>query len=99
GEQTSPTQPFPSKPPAFDRQGVSIDDLIDFTPELRAAALDIAKRYVIGPVFTPPSIKGTGPTDTRGTIQLPGSVGGADWQGAALDPDGGISDLQSTPGP
>ncbi len=89
GEQTSPTQPFPTKPPAFDRQGVSHDDLIDFTPELRAAALDIVKRYVIGPVFTPPSIKGNGPTDTRGTIQLPGSVGGADWQGAAFDPETG----------
>ena len=89
GEQTSPTQPFPTRPPAFDRQGVSVDDLIDFTPELRAAALDIVKHYVIGPLFTPPSIKGSGPNDTKGTIQLPGSVGGADWQGAAFDPETG----------
>jgi quinoprotein glucose dehydrogenase len=99
GEQTSPTQPFPTKPPPFERQGISVDDLIDFTPELRAAALDIVKRYVIGPVFTPPSIKGPGPGDTKGTIQLPGSVGGADWQGAAFDPDTGILYVESITGP
>ncbi|PWT84319.1 MAG: pyrroloquinoline quinone-dependent dehydrogenase [Blastocatellia bacterium] len=99
GEQTSPTQPFPTKPPPFERQGVTVDDLIDFTPELRAAALDIVKRYVIGPVFTPPSIKGSGPNDTKGTIQLPGSVGGADWQGAAFDPETGILYVESITGP
>jgi quinoprotein glucose dehydrogenase len=99
GEQTSPTQPFPTKPPAFDRQGVTLDDLIDFTPELRKAALEIVKQYVIGPMFTPPSIKGTGPNDTRGTIQLPGSVGGADWQGGAFDPDTGLLYVQSITGP
>jgi glucose dehydrogenase len=99
GEQTSPTQPFPTKPPPFERQGVTIDDLIDFTPELRAAALEIVKHYVIGPVFTPPSIKGSGPNDTKGTIQLPGSVGGADWQGAAFDPDTGILYVESITGP
>ncbi len=98
GEQTSPTQPFPSKPPPFDRQGISIDDLIDFTPELRAAAVDIVKRYVIGPMFTPPSIKGSGPNDTKGTIQLPGSVGGADWQGGAFDPDTGLLYVESITG-
>ena len=89
GERTSLTQPFPTKPPPFDRQGSTIDNLIDFTPELRAEAIEITKRYVIGPLFTPPSIRG-GPNDTLGTIQLPGSVGGADWQGAALDPDTGL---------
>ena len=89
GERTAATQPFPTKPPAFDRQGSTIDNLIDFTPELRAEALAIVKEYVIGPLFTPPSIRGTGATDTKGTIQLPGSVGGADWQGAAFDPDTG----------
>ena len=99
GEQTSLTQPFPTRPPPFDRQGVTVDDLIDFTPELRAAALDIVKRYVIGPMFTPPSIKGDGPNDTKGTIQLPGSVGGADWQGAALDPETGILYVHSITGP
>jgi quinoprotein glucose dehydrogenase len=99
GEQTSPTQPFPTKPPPFERQGVTIDDLIDFTPELRAAALDIVKHYAIGPLFTPPSIKGAGPNDTKGTIQLPGSVGGADWQGAAFDPETGILYVESITGP
>jgi quinoprotein glucose dehydrogenase len=98
GEQTSPTQPFPSKPPAFDRQGVTIDDLIDFTPELRAAAIEIVKNYQIGPLFTPPSIRGTG-SPTKGTIQLPGSVGGADWQGAAFDPDTGMLYVPSITGP
>ena len=99
GEQTAPTQPFPTRPPAFDRQGVTVDDLIDFTPELRAAALEIVKQYVIGPMFTPPSIKGSGPNDTKGTIQLPGSVGGADWQGGAFDPDTGLLYVQSITGP
>jgi quinoprotein glucose dehydrogenase len=99
GEQTAPTQPFPTKPPPFDRQGIGVDDLIDFTPELRAAALEIVKRYVIGPMFTPPSIKGTGPADTRGTIQVPGSVGGADWQGGAFDPETGLLYVQSITGP
>ena len=99
GEATSPTQPFPSKPPAFDRQGIGIDDLIDFTPELRAAALEIVKQYVIGPLFTPPSIKGSGPGDTKGTIQMPGSVGGADWQGGAFDPETGLLYVPSITGP
>jgi quinoprotein glucose dehydrogenase len=87
GEKSSRTQPFPTKPPAFDRQGVTVDDLIDFTPELRAEALQIFKQYVSGPLFTPPSLVGSGPNDTKGTIQLPGSVGGADWTGAAFDPN------------
>lgn len=99
GEWTSPTQPYPSKPPAFDRQGVTEDDLIDFTPELRAAARDIVQRYVIGPMYTPPSVKGDGPGETQGTIQLPGSIGGADWQGAAFDPDTGMLYVQSITAP
>jgi quinoprotein glucose dehydrogenase len=99
GEETSPTQPFPTKPPPFERQGVTVDDLIDFTPQLRAAALEVVKSYVIGPVFTPPSIKRTGPNQTRGTIQLPGSVGGADWQGAAFDPETGMLYVESITGP
>ncbi len=87
GERTSPTQPFPTKPPAFDRLGSTEDNLIDFTPELRAEALEIVQRYTTGPVFTPPSIRGDGPNDNQGTIQLPGSQGGADVQGAAFDPE------------
>ena len=87
GEYTSPTQPFPTKPPAFDRQGATVDNLIDFTPELRQEALEIVERYTIGPMFTPPSVRGDGPEDNLGTIQLPGSQGGADVQGAAFDPE------------
>jgi quinoprotein glucose dehydrogenase len=90
GERTSRTQPIPTKPPPFDRQGSTADNLIDFTPELHQEALAIAKQYVTGPLFTPPSIRGTGPNATKGTIQLPGSVGGADWQGAAFDPETGL---------
>ena len=90
GEKTSATQPVPTKPPPFDRQGVVVDDLIDFTPELRVEAIQIVKRYVTGPVFTPPSLVGAGPNDTQGTIQLPGSVGGADWTGAGFDPETGM---------
>ena len=70
---------FPTKPPAFDRQGFTDDDVIDFTPELKARALEILKPYVRGPLFTPPS--------EQGTIQLPGNGGGANWTGAAFDPE------------
>jgi quinoprotein glucose dehydrogenase len=95
GERTSPTQPFPTKPPAFDRQGLSVDDLIDFTPELRAEAIALLKYYRVGPLFTPPSVRGDGPDGHRGTVQLPGSVGGADWQSGAFDPETGILYVQS----
>ena len=87
GEKTSLTQPFPTKPPAFERQGVSVDDLIDFTPELRAEALEIIKDYVIGPLFTPPILMGD--DEKLGTIMLPSAAGGANWSGAAFDPETG----------
>ena len=87
GERTSPTQPFPTKPPAFDRQGATIDNLIDFTPELRAEALEIVKHYTIGPLFTPPTVRDDKPGGNLGTIQLPGSFGGANWAGGAFDPE------------
>ena len=96
GEQASPTQPFPTQPPAFDRQGITENDLIDFTPELRAEARAIFKQYVTGPVFTPPSVVGD---QTKGTIELPGSVGGADWTGAAFDPDTGMLYVPSMTNP
>ena len=99
GERTSPTQPFPTKPPPFDRQGATIDNLIDFTPALRAEAIELTKQWRMGPMFTPPSIRGDGPGATRGTVQLPGSVGGADWQGGAFDPETGILYVQSITGP
>ena len=56
GEWYAPTQPFVTKPPPFDRQGVSPDDLIDFTPELHAEGLKLLSRYKIGPIFTPPVV-------------------------------------------
>jgi quinoprotein glucose dehydrogenase len=99
GERTARTQPFPTKPPPFDRQGVSMDDLIDFTPELRAEAIELTKHYRIGPLFTPPTVRGDGPDGIRGTIELPGSVGGADWQGGAFDPQTGMLYVQSITGP
>jgi len=82
GERTSPTQPFPTRPPAFERQGLTDDDLIDFTPELRAQAKAVVSEFERGPLFTPPS--------ERGTIAMPGWVGGANWGGAAFDPDTGL---------
>ncbi len=85
GEWYSPTQPFPTKPPAYDNQGVSIDQLIDFTPELRAEAAKLVSKYRIGPLFTPPSVsKADG---TLGTITSPGSTGGANWPGGSYDPE------------
>jgi len=87
-EKTSPTQPFPTKPPAFERQGVSEDDLIDFTPELRAEALEIARRHLMGPIFTPPIEAGE--NGLKGTLVLPSPAGGANWGGACFDPETGV---------
>jgi quinoprotein glucose dehydrogenase len=96
GERTSPTQPFPTKPAPFDRQGVSEDDLIDFTPELKKEALEILATYRHGPLFTPPSLV----TETKkGTLSLPGSQGGANWPGAALDPESGFVYVASSTDP
>ncbi len=97
GEVTAPTQPFPTKPPPFDRQDASIENLIDFTPELRTEALEIFDNYVTGPIFTPPSV--AEPGGTQGTIQLPGSQGGADVQGAAFDPETGYFYVPSITSP
>jgi quinoprotein glucose dehydrogenase len=85
GEWYSPTQPFPTKPPAYDRQGISTADLIDFTPELRAEAEKLVSRYRIGPIFTPPSVSSLG--GTLGTIVAPGSGGGTNWPGGSYDPE------------
>ena len=85
GEWYSPTQPIPTKPPAFERQGLRIDDLIDFTPELRAEAVELVSRYRIGPIFTPPVVsRWDGPL---ATLMVPGAGGGANWPGGSLDPD------------
>src|SRR6267142_4899209 len=85
GEWYAPTQPFVTKPPPFDRQGVSLDDLIDFTPELKAEGVKLASRYKIGPIFTPPVVsQWEGPL---ATLMLPNATGGANWQGGAFDPE------------
>ena len=86
GERAAPTQPHPTKPPPFDRQGVAIEDLIDFTPELRAEATVILSDFAYGPLFEPITADGDG---TRGTIIMPGAIGGANWHGAAVDPETG----------
>ena len=100
GEWTAPTQPFPTRPAPFDRQGVSVDDLIDFTPELRAEALDMVSRLVIGPLYTPPSVIDLDdPNGTLGTLVLPGSLGGANWPGGSVDVETGILYVTSVTSP
>jgi glucose dehydrogenase len=81
GEQTAPRQPFPTRPAPFERQDVSAADVIDFTPELRDQAIAILTQYDHGPLFTPPS--------ERGMVLMPGAGGGANWAGAAFDPETG----------
>jgi quinoprotein glucose dehydrogenase len=88
GEHVAPTQPFPTKPPAFDLQGFTENDLIDFTPALRAQASEVAKQYVIGPMYTPPSV--LNPEGTRGTMAAPGAWGAANWHTGAFDPETGM---------
>src|SRR5262245_28333943 len=85
GERYSPTQPFPTKPPAFDQQGATEADVIDFTPELKAEAMAILQGYKYGPLYTPPVLLNN-PETPKGTLLIPGTNGGADWGGAALDP-------------
>ncbi|HEV8415756.1 MAG TPA: pyrroloquinoline quinone-dependent dehydrogenase [Bryobacteraceae bacterium] len=85
GEWYSPTQPFPSKPPAYDLQGFQLKDLIDFTPALRAQAEKIVSQYKLGPVFTPPVVsKAEGPL---ATLALATSGGGTNWPGGSYDPE------------
>ena len=82
GEVLHPTQPFPTQPPPFGRQGVSLEDANDLTPEVHALAMAQMRRFRLGPLFTPPSL--------RGTLQRPGASGGANWGGAAFDPETGL---------
>lgn len=91
GEVAAATQPFPTKPAAYERQGFSQDDLIDFTPELKAKALAAVKDLAMGPLFTPPTF--------QGTLGLPGAGGGSNWPGAALDPETGILYVPSITSP
>lgn len=82
GERASPTQPVPSLPPPFEGQGTTRDELVDFTPEIRAMAEKAVAEFRTGPVYTPPSLVGT--------LTRPGTTGGANWGGAAVDPETGL---------
>lgn len=88
GEWYAPTQPIPSKPPAYDVQGVSAADLIDFTPELHAKALEVMKNYRSGPLFTPASL--FEPEGSWGTLTAPNLTGGTNWPGGGADPETGV---------
>jgi quinoprotein glucose dehydrogenase len=91
GEASWPTQPFPTKPPPFESQGVTLDDAFDATPELKAAAQAELKKYRLGPLYTPPSL--------QGTVALPGVWGGANWGGGAFDPETGRLYVKTTRSP
>lgn len=97
GERTSATQPFPTKPAPFDRQGITTDDLIDFTPQLKAEAMIIAEKYQLGPLFLPPLVRDT--NGKLGALILPHHTGGANWPGGAFDPETGILYVSSVTNP
>ena len=88
GEASWPTQPFPTKPPAFESQGVTLDDAFDLTPALKTATQAELKKYRLGPLYSPPSL--------QGTVVLPGVIGGANWGGAAFDPETGKLYVRTT---
>lgn len=88
GEWTAATQPMPTRPLPFDRQGVTVEDLIDYTPEIRAEVRSIVSRHRLGPLFTPPSLVDSA-DGTIGTLIMPYSTGGANWEGSAYDPGTG----------
>ncbi|MDH3223307.1 MAG: pyrroloquinoline quinone-dependent dehydrogenase [Gemmatimonadota bacterium] len=91
GERAAPTQPFPTKPAPFARQGFSEDDLLSLTRELRARAAEVVAGHRMGPLFTPPS--------QEGTLAMPGIIGGGNWGGAAVDPETGILYVKATEEP
>jgi quinoprotein glucose dehydrogenase len=85
GEWYSPTQPFPTKPPAYARQAVTVDDLIDFTPELREQAMKAISFYKMGPMFNPPILSKIG--GPLAAITIGTTNGGTNWPGAGYDPE------------
>lgn len=89
GEVTARTQPIPTKPPAFDRQGFTEADLIDYTPELRARAKEKTKGLAFGPLFSPPAVPNAEGT-TRGQLIMPGGWGAGNWHTGAFDPETGV---------
>jgi quinoprotein glucose dehydrogenase len=93
GEKYSPTQPFPTRPAAYDRQGLAVDDLIDFTPELRAEAVKSIAQYRIGPIFTPPVVsRAEGPI---ATLAMANQAAATNWPGGAYDPETHVLYVQS----
>ncbi len=90
GEQAWPTQPFPTKPPAFTEQGVTLEDAFDFTPELKTAAQAEMSKHRLGVMYTPPSF--------QGTLMRPGLIGGANWGGGAFDAETGMLYVKTTNG-
>ena len=91
GEHAWPTQPFPTKPPPFSEQGVTMEDAFDLTPELKTEAQNALSKLRTGPLFTPPSL--------QGTAMRPSIIGGANWGGGALDPETGILYVKSSDSP
>jgi quinoprotein glucose dehydrogenase len=81
GEQSWPSQPIPSRPAPFSPQGFTVDDVVDFTPEIRQLALQSIAPFKLGPLYAPPSLEGT--------VVRPGVIGGAGWGGMAVDPESG----------
>ena len=98
GEKLSPTQPFPTKPEPFELQGISIDDLVDFTPELRRLAIEAVSEFEIGPLFNPP-LHYDNELGKTAALWCPGGGGGANINGpAAADPELGILYVTSSTG-
>ncbi|MDB5450892.1 MAG: Quinoprotein glucose dehydrogenase [Phenylobacterium sp.] len=88
GERLSPTQPFPSRPPPFVPQGVTLEDANDLTPQIKALAQAQLQTFRMGPVFTPQSL--------GGSLQRPSNVGGGNWSGASVDPESGYLYVRGT---
>ncbi|MEX0842869.1 MAG: PQQ-binding-like beta-propeller repeat protein [Gemmatimonadota bacterium] len=90
GERSAPTQPVPTKPAPYDRKGFTLDDLVDFTPALRAEALEAVRPFRLGGIFPPASLRDHPADGTQGTLALPGTLGGTNWEGGAFDPETGM---------
>ncbi len=98
GEWTASTQPFPTRPPAYDNQGFTEEDLINFTPEILQMARDAIEPYRLGPLYAPASVRDA-EDGSRGTMNLPGTLGGSNWEGGAYDPDTGMLYIPSQTSP
>ena len=90
GEEAWPTQPFPTAPPPFSEQGMTLDDAFDLTPALKAQAQAALRQFRLGPLYTPPSMEGT--------VMRPGTIGGANWGGATFDARRGLLVFKTTNG-